>query len=243
MAHWTPAPGFCYYLGIDENDPAATLNLAWYSDGVTWQKVSSIPLGSPGVFVLRVTAMINDGMDLINLDPAPGHPDTPEVSDSMVIAGYNVYRKAPVNDSSFIRINADPVIDSQYIDNQFYGTYAGYYYYVTCLYNLASTNNFLCESRGTDTLFVSLIVGVGENKERTSLKVFPVPANSIINIKSDKIITGVEIDDHLGTIKMVEGNLRNHEYSIPVERLYPGLYFLKVMTGQDVITRKILVMR
>ncbi len=243
MVHWTPTTNCSYYLGYDENGPYTSQDLAWYYDGTTWQKVSSLPSGNPGVFLLRTTAMVTDGKKLTELFPADFRQNMPDVIDSMVVTGYNIYRKPPFDDSSFRKINTIPVPGTQYTDvpppNYYFD---GYYYYVTCIYNHASTNDFLCESPGSDTIYEVLVVNVGEKKVKAKLKVFPVPASNIINIQSDKIITGIEIDDHLGSIRLTEGNLREKEYSFPVERLSPGLYFLKVMTGEGIITRKILVL-
>jgi len=243
MVHWTPTTNCSYYLGYDENGPYTSQDLAWYYDGTTWQKVSSLPSGNPGVFLLRTTAMVTDGKKLTELFPADFRQNMPDVIDSMVVTGYNIYRKPPFDDSSFRKINTIPVPGTQYTDvpppNYYFD---GYYYYVTCIYNHASTNDFLCESPGSDTIYEVLVVNVGEKKVKAKLKVFPVPASNIINIQSDKIITGIEIDDHLGSIRLTEGNLRENEYSIPVDKFSPGLYFLKVMTGEGIITRKILVL-
>ena len=242
MAHWIPTSNCHFYLGDDENGPYASQDLAWYSDGTIWQKVSTWPSVSPSVFILRATAFVNDYMKTTELLPAIRIPDLQEMNDSMVLEGYNIYRKSTNNGSSFTRINANPVTVTQFYDTTVDADTTGYYYYVTSVYNLASTNNFLCESAGTDTVFASWYVGMGEKKNSARLKVFPVPAKTVINIQSDKIITGIEIDDHLGCIRMAEGNLRENEYSIPVDKFSPGLYFLKVMTGEGIITRKILVL-
>jgi len=241
MAHFIPASICNYWLGDDENGPDASQDLAWFTDGTTWQKVSSFPNGNPGVFLMRVTANITDGGKMADLLPGAQRKSI-ETSDSMVIAGYNVYRKPPSDDSSFIKVNTNPVTVTEYTDvlpsnNYFHD----YYYFVTCIYNMASTNNFLCESMGSDTVFESLVINIGENSNISRLNVFPVPASTLVRIQSDKIITGFEMDDHLGATIVSEGNLHKNEYSIPVSRLSPGLYFLKVMTGQDIIIRKILV--
>ena len=242
MVHWTPTSNCPYALGDDENGPYFSQDLAWLYDGTTWQKVSTLPSGTPSVFILRATAFVNDYMKTTELLPAIMISDLQEMNDSMVLEGYNIYRKSTNNGSSFTRINANLLTVTQYYDTTVNADTTGYYYYVTSVYNLVSTNNFLCESAGTDTVFASWYVGMGEKKNNARLKVFPVPASNIINLQSDKLITGVEIDDHLGCIRLAEGNLRENEYSFAIDKLSPGLYFLKVMTGEGIITRKILVL-
>jgi hypothetical protein len=243
MVHWTPTTSCSYYLGMDENGPFASQDLAWYTDGTVWQKVSTWPGASPSVFMMRATVLVTDGMKETEQYPSNRHPDMPEVSDSMIIAGYNVYRKPPFNDSSFTKINSYPVTAAQYMDvpppNYYFD---GYYYYVTCIYNLASTNNFLCESPGSDTIFEYLVVNIGEKNEKPLLKVFPVPANTSVNLVSDKIITYAGIIDHLGITRMEVRNLKQKDCSLMVDGLPPGMYVLKVLTEKDIITRKILIL-
>jgi hypothetical protein len=242
MLHWTPLTGCQHWLMDDLNGPYSAQDLAWFYDDTTWQKVSTLPVGDPGVFLIRVTAFINDEKKMTELTPGVIHEYSPSINDSMVMEGYNIYRKYPSNDSSFIRINSAPIPVTEYVDADVSHSSSGYYYYVTTLYDLASTNSFLCESASTDTVFASLTVGIGEKKEQTKLKVFPVPASTTINIQSDKTITGIGLEDHLGHSMMTLSNTTQKELILNVDGIKPGLYFLKVMTEEGVMIRKIMIL-
>lgn len=243
MAHWIPTSNCHFYLGDDENGPYASQDLGWLFDGTTWQKVSTLPDGNPCVFMLRATAFVNDYMKSAEISPAIRITDLQQTNDSMILEGYNIYRKPANYDSSFTRINPTPVVATQYSDNIDNGDSAGYFYYVTSVYNLASTNDFLCESSGSDTVLASLYTDIGNKKISALLKVFPVPANDFIRLQSRIMITGIEISDQLGHVWIEQDDVVQKECSISLDNIPAGMYVLKVMTREGIICRKVQVIR
>jgi len=83
--------------------------------------------------------------------------------------------------------------------------------------------------------------GMSENSNNNNLvQIFPNPSKDGVNIKSDKIISKVEIFNSQGQlIKTV--NSQNKEISVSIDGLLNGLYFVKVsLNNGDVWTGKII---
>jgi CubicO group peptidase (beta-lactamase class C family) len=84
--------------------------------------------------------------------------------------------------------------------------------------------------------------GMSENSNNNNLvKIFPNPSKDGVNIKSDKIISKVEIFNSQGQlIKTV--NSQNKEISVSIDGLLSGIYFAKVHTNNgNVWVEKIIV--
>jgi len=83
--------------------------------------------------------------------------------------------------------------------------------------------------------------GMSENSNNNNLvKIFPNPSKDGVNIKSDKIISKVEIFNSQGQlIKTV--NSQNKEISVSIDGVLRGIYFAKVHTNNgDMWTGKII---
>jgi hypothetical protein len=74
---------------------------------------------------------------------------------------------------------------------------------------------------------LSLLTGVNDNQVFSqSVSIYPNPANSVLNIKSEyESIFSVEITDVLGKIVLAE---KTTHHSIPLEHLNTGIYFVTV---------------
>lgn len=75
----------------------------------------------------------------------------------------------------------------------------------------------------------------------SSLSIYPNPAVSLINVISNgpEAITGAEIFDVLGKKVMVKQDWNSNQ--IDVDSLSSGVYFLKVFSNENSITRKIVI--
>jgi hypothetical protein len=65
MVHWPATSGETHYLGYDENGPNANANLDWYCEGNDWQIFHILASTSPGVFMIRVNAMVSEGKQTV----------------------------------------------------------------------------------------------------------------------------------------------------------------------------------
>ncbi|HZK07776.1 MAG TPA: T9SS type A sorting domain-containing protein [Bacteroidales bacterium] len=84
------------------------------------------------------------------------------------------------------------------------------------------------------------IVGINENPVRRSVSIYPNPANSVLNITAEKSMTAVKIMNHLGQI-VLNRETTGTNFSLNVADFAPGIYFVKVITGQGTLTEKIVV--
>jgi hypothetical protein len=90
----------------------------------------------------------------------------------------------------------------------------------------------------------SLSVGVNNYKLENSIQVFPNPANTFINIKStnNDLICNVKLMDLNGRI-LTETSASNSIVNINLEGISKGIYFIKVQTGNNITTKKIVISR
>ena len=225
------------WLSDDENGSYVLEDLAWYYNDTTWQKLSDASGTAPKVFLLRATVYVNDSKKMVVLSPGQEKSNAIIVNDSMVITGYNVYRKT---NGPYVKLNATPVQSTHYEDIP--GTIDACSYYVDAGYNLASTNAFLCTSEGSDIVNV-LLTDIKEKTEEARLKVFPVPASHILTLSSKFLIYNYEISNLFGSTLLSDSNLRISIIDVNIDQVPPGFYFLKVTTGQGIIKKKILINR
>jgi hypothetical protein len=92
----------------------------------------------------------------------------------------------------------------------------------------------------TPSVFVGT-VGISNLRE-TMISIYPNPANSVLLIQSEANIQKFEIINMLGAVVLSENsgaaNLR-----IDVSQIKPGMYFLRMDTGSETITKKINISR
>jgi hypothetical protein len=80
------------------------------------------------------------------------------------------------------------------------------------------------------------IIGIESNKD-IGLVILPNPANNILNIEAQEIITSVKIYDILGRLILKEYNQFNQ---LNVSNLDSGVLFVHIETEEGVITKKII---
>lgn len=185
------------------------------------------------------------GKSTLSLQKKPGGRDegkySPEAAEATgaLIAGYNVWRTDSTgNLSTFHRINDSPVPAIGYTD--ILTTYPGVYkYYVTTVMNSGLTNNFLCESPGSDTVSVSQ-TGIKE-KGIPGISIYPNPASDQVIVSSDFMILSVEVIDHTGQTTYTDNRVNSRSLLISVANLQVGMYFIKASTLRGTVVGKITV--
>ncbi|MBS4014211.1 MAG: T9SS type A sorting domain-containing protein [Bacteroidetes bacterium] len=71
---------------------------------------------------------------------------------------------------------------------------------------------------------------------------YPNPANNIINIESENYINRVFLFDLNGTLILEFHNQSNHA-TINIENLLSGFYVVKMFTNDNIITKKLSVIK
>lgn len=77
-------------------------------------------------------------------------------------------------------------------------------------------------------------------QDQIKIKVFPNPANSTINILSDKILNQISIYNLLGE-NILNLTTNKKETSIDVSSLSKGSYFIKATTDKNSVTQKLII--
>lgn len=84
-------------------------------------------------------------------------------------------------------------------------------------------------------------VGINQNEPLT-INIFPNPASSVLSIQSETRINGIELVNMLGAVVFSE-EIQSTNHSVDVSRFNTGIYFLRLLTDEGTITRKINVSR
>ncbi|MBR4155873.1 MAG: choice-of-anchor J domain-containing protein [Bacteroidales bacterium] len=143
---------------------------------------------------------------------------------------YNIYRST--NDDNYELI--DDTKQNIYFDEiDVNGTY---HYHVTAVYEKDEEE---CES---DPIHVSILVPVGLNENALSgIMIYPNPTQGALNIEAEGI-TRITIINTLGQV-VYDNNTDSNEEIIDMSQQEAGVYMVKVMTENGLITRRINVVR
>jgi|GEM_PF-306208 len=260
------------FFDIDETGPyAAGDGLAYYvSGGTAWGTINDATFGgNPGVFLLRATALVNGkgpNGNLVELTPngemrpagtritsalqshvagtnPGGVPITTNAPASSILKGYNVYRTdSTASALSYHKLNGALVTGTTYSDIIPLTGLGNYKYFVTSVFNDSVPNTFLCES-SSDTIAVQFphigIVEVGNGQ----IWVYPNPATDIVNVKSDYMISSIDVMNYVGQTVYRNTDVAGKTTNFNVSSLQAGIYFVKVATEQGVRSVKITVTR
>jgi PKD repeat protein len=86
-------------------------------------------------------------------------------------------------------------------------------------------------------------VGINENKEYSFVNIFPNPVKSnFIHLESNKFINNVKIFNSLGKI-VYTNSFRNNKIQINTNNFRTGIYFISVKTGNEILHKKLQVIR
>jgi CubicO group peptidase (beta-lactamase class C family) len=92
-------------------------------------------------------------------------------------------------------------------------------------------NDLLCATTGIDN----------QDNQNSFVQLFPNPGNEILNLKSDKQISEVEVFNMQGQI-VKSLNTQNKEVSVIISELQNGLYFVKaILENGKIWTEKLIV--
>jgi hypothetical protein len=212
----------CYHLAADTNGRYVSDNLSWYFDGTTWCH----PSKTPGVFLLRATAIAGSGLTKIIL--------TPGSAETKGLAGYNIYRFPGHGNSDTIKLNKDLLTVAEYLD-----TLPGsdnYNYIISAVYNDR------CESEGSLIDYgLGCLYAVDDHPDHERIRIFPNPASDFMMISSDSRITEIRLANSLGAVCFENKTVDNTLARVLIQDLPTGLYFIFVNTETGSVTRKVII--
>jgi hypothetical protein len=151
-------------------------------------------------------------------------------TESSFIRGYHVYRDN-------VRITNELLTATTYLDENLpigaYDYYVKTYYMEGCI---SDTSNHVAET---------IELGVKELKELDGVRVFPNPTTGELTIDNGELtINNVEVFDVYGRKQKAESRKENTSHSssltsINISHLHAGIYFVRILTEQGVVTKKV----
>ena len=102
---------------------------------------------------------------------------------------------------------------------------------VTAFYNQVNKPNCL----------MALTTGITQVPKQNDFALFPNPAKSLITISSTingTVKVNYEIVDVLGKVLMESENIGSDKFSININDLNPGIYFLRLHVNNSVVVKK-----
>ena len=111
---------------------------------------------------------------------------------------------------------------------------------------VAFNTNYAIREQGWTAYYLTDLVGTRENNSSPAITIYPVPASEYINILFNKTCPPVNIilTDLTGKILIHDGNVTpSAPLKIYTGTLQPGVYILRVGTGEGLVSRKIIIQR
>ncbi len=150
---------------------------------------------------------------------------------SREITGYDIFRKGD-GGNEFALLNLFPVSDTTYLDTL---QQSGQYRY------FIRTRFSECENpSNSDTILIDVITSES-NLEKSLIRIFPNPADQILNIQSSKRIEMFELFGIDGTLRAKWEAGEPPLYSLNLRHVPSGLYMLRVGLAQQTYTFKLCV--
>ncbi len=136
------------------------------------------------------------------------------------LVSYDVYRNG--------EIIASP-IDTTYLDEEL--GFGAYNYYVTAIYTEG-------ESEPTNTVQV-VLTRINE-QNLNSLQLFPNPVSSRVFIEVNSEMDKIQLFNLSGQV-VLEQNTSGNNTELNISEFEPGIYFIKVLSHDSIITRKLVI--
>ena len=105
-------------------------------------------------------------------------------------------------------------------------------FYVTAVYES-------CESEASN--YGWIYVGIDEKKELNSIRIYPNPTNSLLNIDSEILMRKISLLDLSGRTMEIKENLNRKQHSMDVSFYNAGIYLLRIDTEEGRFVRKVVV--
>jgi hypothetical protein len=97
----------------------------------------------------------------------------------------------------------------------------------TCESGFSNTDGDVCE-------------GIYDNNEESFASIYPNPANDFIRLESSEELTFISLYNSFGEL-ILKKQVDERQFEIPVRDYPAGVYMIRVETGKETISRKVLV--
>ncbi len=95
---------------------------------------------------------------------------------------------------------------------------------------------------GTKNITVSAGSSINSDINNTDISIYPIPAESVINIASENAITGIAKLINLSGVTIIESSIDNTNYKIiDISGLQSGVYFIRLEINNELMNQKIIV--
>jgi len=84
------------------------------------------------------------------------------------------------------------------------------------------------------------IVGIGENHNIPEISIYPNPANDMLKISSENMMSQVRIMNHLGQM-VFNREMSGTEFTMNISGFQSGVYFVEIMTETGKLTQKLVI--
>ena len=229
MVLWNNLSAATNYLGTDEDGPYSSDDLAWYSDGTNWEKLSGVAGSNTSVFLLRANALVN--IDLGSKE-----------ADSSLLTGYNVYRTDSTGTGPYYLRTPLPVTTTHYSEQlSYWWDWTDHYrYYVTAVFKESETDTSFCEP-SSDTINVFL-VSTGE-QSLTKIQLHPNPASQYVTVSGTTPFRSIEVNNLFGESVYICKEVNDVSCQIDVSCWTPGIFLVKVADENRSATIKLVIQR
>jgi hypothetical protein len=136
--------------------------------------------------------------------------------------GYNIYRNG-------VKVNDEIILETSYSDTLDYsGTYE---YYVTAVYYFGESD--------PSNVATAVITSI-EEINNADISIYPNPAKDKIFIQSQGKLDRILLLNNLGAAILTQ-EVKGSFYQIAVSDFDPGIYFIRIETKGEIISRKIII--
>jgi len=158
-----------------------------------------------------------------------------EINPSGTELYYKLYRETNNEGFQFYSIIDDAM---EYLDSNI--ILSDYYCYeMTTIWN---KNGDTCESAPTNIACEELMLETNEQEPLNHIRIYPNPANNLLNIESEEAIREVRLYNPLGEM-VLKVEIGNSEGQVDVSRFPGGIYYVMVKTESISFTSKIVILR
>jgi hypothetical protein len=110
-------------------------------------------------------------------------------------------------------------------------------YKITALY---INGNDTCESGFSNTA-ADVCEGINDDGEKPFVNIYPNPCNNLLKIESSEELGMISIFNSFGSL-MLKKMADEKQLEIPVSAYPAGIYMIRVQTGKEEISKKVVVL-
>jgi len=152
-----------------------------------------------------------------------------------MLFGYDVFRTDSSGYPPYVRLNEEHITDTFYVDSIPTGMLKGKFRY--CMRAIY----YECWSDTSASILVSPSLGISE-PQGSSIRIFPNPANELLQITSDIPIEALTLWSASGVVQSQLRDLNDRKVIVPVKNYSEGIYSVGISTNDSFIIMKVIIL-